>query len=135
MLGIINERQLSEEQLDKLELEELAPDKFDPEIQFKVNKQLSDVYSEVRFRPLTREETAKLMTASKAKVVLERVEDIRQYGTYSREQIEAFMTEHYAYKHKPSKEKKEKEEWDKAKTTVSETKTATKTKPSKSTKA
>ena len=39
MRAIINEKHITEEQVARLELEELAPEKFDPDIQFIVNKE------------------------------------------------------------------------------------------------
>jgi hypothetical protein len=133
MLSIVNERQITEEQAFELELEGLAPEKFDPEITFKVNKEYSDIRSEVRYRPLTREETAALLAKGKVTVQTEELAPA-VYGTLPREVVERLVREHFEYKHK-SVSKKEDEEWVSQKTIELETKTKPKTKHSNSTKA
>jgi len=130
MLAIINERQLTEEQAIQLELEEMAPEKFDAELQFKVNKEHSNVKKETRYRTLTREECAKLIAASNAPFETPPPAPAKEYPTYSREQVEVFMREHFKYK-----DAKEGDKWDSQKTTELDTKTDTKPKRSKSTKA
>lgn len=130
MLAVISERQLTEEQITQLELEEMAPEKFDLDIQFKVNKEHSDVKREIRYRTLTREECNRLVAASKAPFEPPPVTTPpRDYPTYTREQVEALMREHFEYK-----DKKEGDKWDSQKTTELDIKTVSKPKRSKSTK-
>lgn len=101
MLAVINEKQLTEEEAALVELEELAPEKFNPDIQFKVNKEKSNVKRDIRYRNLTREETAVLIAASsitiKAPPLLSPILD---YPTYTREDVQALMRGDYdGYKH------------------------------------
>ena len=135
MLAVINERQLTQAQEERLELEELAPDKFDPEISFKLNKHASNNTKENNFRYLTMEEVAALLAASKAPSVLPEKKQITQYETMPREMAERLVREHYEYLEKQKQKRKlEQETWDFLKTTESEVKTKSTTKRSKSTK-
>lgn len=135
MTAVINERQITEEQAEQLELEELAPEKFDPEITFKVNKAASNVPKETGYRTYTREEVAALLAASKAPCEPTPPREKTEYPTMTREQCEALMRDHFEYKEREKKRKEELAAWDSQKTIVSERKTNTTTKRSKSTKA
>jgi len=135
MRAVIDERQLTEEQIEQLELEEMAPEKFDPEITFKVNKSVSNVPKETSYGTYTREQVAKLLAASKAPCEPTPPREITHYPTMTREQCEALMRDHFEYKENALKKQKEREAWDSAKTTVLDTKIDTKPKRSKSTKA
>lgn len=135
MLAVINEKKITEEQVIQLELEELAPEKFDPEIQFIVNKEHADVKRETYFRPLTKEETAALFARGKVVVTAEEHYEPAIYDILPRDVAERLVKEHFEYKNRENKSKKEEDEWVLTKTTELETKTVTKTKPSKSTKA
>lgn len=131
MLAIINEKQLTEEQVAQLELEELVPEKFDADLQFKVNKEHSSLKKEVRYRTLTREECARLIAASNAPFETPSPPaTTKEYPTYTREQVQELLREHFEYKNK-----KEGDKWDSQKTTELGTKIGTKRKHSKSTKA
>lgn len=138
MNAIIKERQLTPEQEEELELKEVAPEKFEPEfdaeLEFKVNKKASDRYKPMSYRPMTREECAALIAASNAPVEPFPVPERREYPTYTREQVQELMREHFEYLENEKKWKQEKSKWDSQKTTEFDTKTDTKTKPSNSTK-
>ncbi len=131
MLAVINERQITEEQQEQLELEEMAPEKFDPEITFKVNKHASNVPRDTSYGTYTREQVAALLAASKAPCEPSPVLEKTEYPTMSREECERLVREHFEYK---ENEKKKREAWDFQKTTELETKTVIKTKRSTSTK-
>lgn len=133
MLAIMKERQITEAQQEMLELEEQAPEKFDAEFEFKVNKHASDRSRETRYRTLTREECAALLAASNAPFEPEVRPEPVDYPTLPREEAERLVREHFEYKER-ERLKKEKE-WDSQKTIESVTKTVTKTKRSTSTKA
>lgn len=108
MIAVINEKQITEEQADKLELETIAPEKFDPEFEFALNKEHADVKKDSGYGTYTPEQVQKLIAASRAEPeptpYLPRSLD---YPTPSREQIEQWMTEHYEYKERERKRKKE----------------------------
>lgn len=112
MLSILNERQITQEEAIELELEELAPEKFDPEITFKVNKEHSDVKSDTRYRPLTREETAALFAKGKVTVKTEQMPPA-VYDTLPREVAERLVREHFEHKENMLKKQKESESSDK----------------------
>lgn len=131
MVGVVNERQLTKDQAERLELEELAPEKFDSEFEFRVNQDQSDNKREFSYRPMTREECDRLMAASNEPIKSDPPPPRQDYPTYTREQVQEFMREHYEYK---NRQKKKEEPWDSLKTTESEVKTASTTKRSSSTK-
>lgn len=134
MRAVINEKHITEEQVARLELEELAPEKFDPDIQFLIHKEHADTPRETRFRPLTAEETAILIAKGKVTVSSEESIAPALYDTLPREEGERLVREHFEYKNRENKSKKEEDEWVSQKTTELETKTRNKTKPSRSTK-
>lgn len=133
MLAVINERQLTEEQVEELELQEIAPEKFDPEIQFKINKEHSNVKGDFRYTTYTREEVADLIFTSKAPYVQPEPLPMREYPTYTQEDVAALMREQQEYKDR-NKKKKEVDEWDSPKMIVSEPKIVSKTKRTNTTK-
>lgn len=115
MIAVINEKQLTEEQEVQLELEGMAPEKFNPEVQFKVNKEQSNVKDRsVRYGPpLTREECAALMAQSQAPIITPvRLVQSDNYPTYSLEDVQYFMLEHEEYKEKEQKNKMERTRWE-----------------------
>lgn len=136
MRSVVDERQITEEQQEMLELEELAPEKFDPEITFIANKHAADPHEFQTYgEPYTREQVAALLAASKAPPKVEPTEERMQYPTMTREEAEFLMTDHYAYLEREKELRKERQEWDSMKTTVLEVKTESTTKHTKSTKA
>jgi hypothetical protein len=134
MIAVIQERQITEAQAEQLELEEMAPEKFDPEVTFRVNREASNVVKKSVYGTYTKEQVAKLLAASKAPIVVsEPLEPTREYPILSREQCEALMREYFKYKIQET-ERKEEEEWALVKTTESEAKTESTMKHSTSTK-
>lgn len=108
MRSILDERQLSEEQIEKLELETMAPEKFDPEITFKINKKASNISKDTHYSTYTKEQVMSLLAASNAPYIKEeRVDCSSEYGTLSREECERLISEHFAHK---INEKKKQEE-------------------------
>jgi len=134
MLAVVNERQLTEEQVEQLELEEMAPEKFDPEITFKVNKSASNVPKEVRYGTYTREQVHALLNPPKTWDHREPDAPPTVYPTMSREDCERLVKEHFEYKDNAKKKKEEFETWDSLKTTELDLKIDAKTKRSTSTK-
>lgn len=134
MIAVLNERQLTEEQQERLELEEMAPEKFDPEITFKVNKNASNLHKEAVYGTYTREQVAILLAASKAQCRPSPIVEKKEYPTMTREECERLVREHYEYKENEKKKQKERETWDFQTTTELDTKTVTKTKRLTSTK-
>lgn len=124
MNAIINERQLTSTQEEELELRESHPEKYepvgyDPYVDFKKNKSVADSEKSVGgYRTLTREECAALVATSNAPFIAPEPVARMNYSTYSREQVEALMTEHYAYLDNDKKKRQERDQWDSQKTTV-----------------
>lgn len=141
MMAIINERQLTPDQQEEVELRETYPQKYEPEfdplIEFKVNKQAADPSRNKGnpYREYTREEVAELIAASEAPWVAPEKPAARQdYPTYSREQVESFMRQHLEYIANEKKQKEERAKWDSPKTTEFEPRTEFIPKHSTSTK-
>ena len=112
MLAVVNERQITEEQAEQLELEEMAPEKFDPEITFKVNKHASNVPKDSSsYGAYTREQVAALLAASKAPCEPSPVLEKTEYPTMSREECERLVREHFEYKDNEKKKQKEREDF------------------------
>lgn len=130
MISVINERQLTEEQKEQLELEKHAPQKFNPEIEFPIQKKLNGDFKPARYRTLTLEETQALLAATNKPVEEKPKTNPPHYGTYSREEAQRMVREHEEYK----RDEQRKREWVSTKTTESETKTKRTTKPTRSTK-
>lgn len=136
MRAIIDQRQITEEQAEQLELEEMAPEKFDPEVTFIANKHAADPHKFQTYgEPYTRQQVAMLLAASSAPTEMSPPVEKTNYPTMTREECEFLMADHYAYLERERENKKEREEWVSPKTTELEVKTDTKTKRTKSTKA
>lgn len=141
MMAVINERQLTPDQKEEVELRETYPQKyertFDPTIEFKVNKHAADPSRKKGsgYREYTREEVAELVAASNAPFIpYEPITNKEDYPTYSREQVESFMRQHNEYIANEKKQKEERAKWDSPKMTEFDPKTNSTTKPSISTK-
>lgn len=152
MNGILEERQLTDYELEMLELQAEVPDKFDAELEFLINKESSDKERDIRYRSLSKGETAALVAASEMPI------DTSSKHSYSnnedkyvsREFVENLMTAFFEDKKKEEERrlaKKQEEEWQiqetlrelELKKSVKKPKKATtkktpKAKPSKSTK-
>jgi hypothetical protein len=135
MLAVINEKQLTPDQQEELELRKAVPEKyepeFDPDLEFKINKKAADPKRETGYRTLTREECAALIAASNAPFEPPPPVERKDYPTYTREQVQELMKDHFEYK---NREKKEGDAWVSQKTTESVTKTKNTKKRSTSTK-
>ena len=136
MMSVINEKQLTPEQEEEQELRETYPEKYEPEfdplIEFKVNKHAADPSRKKGnpYREYTREEVADLIAASESEWIPPEKPAARQdYPTYSREQVESFMRDHYEYLEREKKAKEERAKWDSPKMTGFEQKIASQTKP------
>lgn len=138
MEAVLKERQLTPDQEEELELRESHPEKYEsdfyPEVEFKVNKKAADPVKAVGYRTLTREETAALIAASNAPFEAPPVVERRDYPTYTREQVQELLREHFAYKDEEKRRKEEQVKWDSQKTTEFAPKTVNTTKRGKSTK-
>lgn len=132
MTAIMKERQLTEYQQEMLELEQEAPEKFDPEFEFKVNQQASDRKKENRYTTYSRGEVLTLLTANPVTSESESYIEPTYYPPLEREVAERLIQEHF--EHKERERIKKEQIWEIQKTIESVTKTAAKTKPSKSTK-
>jgi hypothetical protein len=97
MIAVLNERQLSPLQEEENELKELAPEKFDPTVSFKVNQDVSDRKKPISYRSITKEECIALMAASKAPCEKEVPTPMVDYPTYTRAQVEEMMARHYKH--------------------------------------
>lgn len=140
MNAIIDERQLTETQREELELRKSHPEKYeeeayDPHVDFIKNKQVASPEKSVGgYRTLTREECAALIAASNAPFEPPPPVERRDYPTYTREQVEALMRDHYSYKDNEKKKKEERAQWDSQKTTELDPKIKHPTKRTNSTK-
>jgi hypothetical protein len=138
MMGIINERQLTEEQEEQIELEQLSPEKFDLELDFKLNKSSSDKSTmeskSYKYRTYTMAEVNALLEASRAEtpIIKEHREAPAVYESMPREMAERLVREHYEYLAKEQNRKKE--QWDSEKMTELEIKIASTMKHTKSIK-
>jgi predicted membrane-bound dolichyl-phosphate-mannose-protein mannosyltransferase len=112
----------------------MAPEKFDPEITFKINKHASNVVKEVRYRTYTREEVAELLNPTNTWEHQEPEAPPTVYPHLPREEAERLVREHFEYIENEKKRLKEYTKWDSAKTTESGQRTASTMRPSKSTK-
>jgi hypothetical protein len=138
MMSIINERQLTEEQEEQIELEQLSPEKFDLELDFKLNKSSSDKSTmeskSYKYKTYTMAEVNALLEASRADtpIIKEYREAPAVYEHISRETAERLVKEHYEYLAK--KQNRKKEQWDSEKMTELEIKIAPTMKHTKSIK-
>ena len=135
MEAILRERQLTEEQLEILELEKQVPEKFDYEFEFKLNKHASDFKNKSsRYRTYTPGEVAALLAASDGETSsFESEAPKREYEPMPREMAERLVREHFEYKENERK-KREEIKWDSQNMTELDRKIASITKRSKSTK-
>lgn len=138
MVGIINERKLTEEQQEQLELEKTNPEKFDVEFEFKLNKSVSDKVAAKadfpKYREYTMSEVVALLEASKAgaPIVEPELRQPAQYEYMSRELAEQLVNEHYEYLEKEKERKRL--QWDSSKTIELDIRIASTMRPSKPTK-
>lgn len=115
MNAIIDERQLTETQREELELRESHPEKYedqayDPHVDFIKNQRVASPEKSIGgHRTLTREECAALIAASSAPFIAPEPVKRASYPTYTREQVEALMTEHYSYLDNEKKKRQERE--------------------------
>lgn len=131
MATILNERNLSDQELEKLGEEPNKPP-LDPELDFMIHKKISmreDKPS--RYRTLTREDVRRLMEASETPVVDKKEYILFEYPTYPREVVEQMVREHFEYK---EEEKRKAEQWASKKMTASEEKIERRTRHSTSSK-
>ena len=136
MTSILRERQVTEAQQDMLDLEEMAPDKFDPEIQFAISKAISAIPGkDIRYSTYTREQTAKLLAASGIQETPKEERMVNNYDYMPRETAERLVREHYEYLEEQKKKRMEKDEWVNPKTIESDIKTAKAKKRGTSSKA
>jgi predicted RNA methylase len=119
MLSVIQERQLTESQKEQIELQKVAPHKFNPEIEFEMEFELnSKLYNrrEIVFSFYSIEESRRLVEESKISKAQERVVvPNTNYPSYSLEEVKKLLREGG-------------ELWDSTKTTESEQKTKSSTK-------
>ena len=95
MRAIINERTPSKEEREELELMEVAPEKLSPEdfLPRQSHKSNGPMY-----KVLTLEETQALIAASNAPFeVPDSKPSLQTYRTYSREEVEQMVADHYSY--------------------------------------
>lgn len=139
MDAVIKERQLTPSQEEELELRESHPEKYEPEfdheLEFKINKKAADRPKVTGYRHYTREEVAELIAASNAPYEPPPPVERPDYPTYTREQVQELLRDHFSYKDEEKRRKEERAKWDSQKTTEFAPKTASTTKRTKSTKA
>lgn len=102
MRAILEERQLTSDQQEELEIRKTMPEKyepdFDPAIEFIVNKKAADPKkSGIQYTNYTREEVAELINAPEVTFVEPAPIQSRNYPTYSREQVQELMYEQFKY--------------------------------------
>lgn len=110
MMAIVNERNVTNAQQEMLDLEEMAPGKFDPEIQFKVFKHENNEPREVgKYGTITREQAIRLLSAPSIKETPKDESLITKYGNIPRETAERLVREHFEYLQEANKKQKEKD--------------------------
>lgn len=138
MRAIIDERQLTTEQQEELEIRQTMPEKyepeFDPTFEFKLNKKAADPKKGSGYGTYTREQVAELLAASNAPCLPPPVREPIEYPTYSREQVQELMRQHYEYLEEEKRRNEERAKWGSQKTTELDQKTVSTKKPSISTK-
>jgi len=87
MIAVLEERYPTEKELEELELRELAPEKFEPPIPA-IDRPPK---TEGAWRPLTREQVADLLAASRKPVEQEPIQTYTNYHTYSREEVQLLL--------------------------------------------
>jgi hypothetical protein len=129
MQSIIDQRQITEFQKEQLELEKVAPQKFDPEIEFPIQKKLMGDFKQGKYKAMTLEETQKLLALDVKSVEEKPKTHNPNYTTYSREEVEKMIKEHFEYK-----DNERRKIWDSQKTTELGEKITLTTRDTKSTK-
>ena len=120
MLSIVQERVLTEEQLEQMELQKAVPEKFNPEIDYSSYGRSIEPRT-VKYAYFTPEECLSLIQESSASKAEEKDAPFRvNYSTYAPEEVQRILSEEYR--------------WDTTKTTESGTKIRHTTKHSKHTK-
>jgi hypothetical protein len=107
MAVTIDERQITEAQAERMELEEMAPEKFDPQLEFKINKEASNIKKDYRYTTYSMEEVQKLLAASNAPYVPQEPTIRTEYKTMPRELAEQLVREHFEYKEMERKKKED----------------------------
>jgi len=106
MISVMNERQLTEDQKEQLELEKIAPQKFDPEIEFPIQKKIAGDFKEGKYKSLSLQETQALLAKSDNVVMpVEKPAQKVNYPIMPRELAERMVKEHYEYKENERKKK------------------------------
>jgi hypothetical protein len=94
MRAVIKERQLSEQEQEIIDLESLAPEKFDLEVEFKVNQHAADKKKDYGYRTLSREDVATLLAISASKKTKNNNSlKYLEYNTYSKEEVQELIAE------------------------------------------
>lgn len=98
MRGILNERNITEEEMEEIQEREESPEKFepefDPEFEFKVNRPKTAMEPSY----LTREQTALLLKASRQDFQpVEPEWPAKKYPPLDRETAERLVREHFEY--------------------------------------
>ena len=115
MTSVLEERQLTEYEQEMLELQDTAPDKFDAEFEFMVNKESSDRTKDVRYRTPYKGEVSALIAASETSieptVETPSLNDDKNY--VSREFVENLMKSFFEDKEKEKQRRLEREQEEK----------------------
>ena len=118
MLSVVKERQLTEAQKEQIELQRLAPQKINPEIDFEVNARIYG-HHEISYSLYSREESRRLVEESGISKAQDKPKPFSTfYPTYSSEEVKDLLIESG-------------ESWVSTNTTESETKTKSTTKHTK----
>jgi len=130
MIAILNERQITEQQEELIELSRSTPEKFDHEFEFQLNNA-----TKTKYRTYTQEEVQRLIEASKAPCEVPKTPIKKtRYQAPPRELVEKLVREFFEYKEEQEKKKQQETMWDSLKMTESETRTSIITRHSSSTK-
>lgn len=118
MLSVVKERQLTEAQKEQIELQRVAPQKINPEIDFEVNARIYG-HHEISYSLYSREESRRLVEESGISKAQDKPKPFDTfYPTYSSEEVNDLLIESG-------------ESWGSTNTTESETKTKSTTKHTK----
>lgn len=94
MRAVIKERQLSDREQEIIDLESLAPEKFDLEVEFKVNQHAADKKKDSGYRTLSREDVVVLLAISLSKKTKNNNSSrYLEYNTYSQDEVREFVKE------------------------------------------
>ncbi len=75
MGSVLNERRLTEYEKESIELERSHPHKFDPELEFAIQKRNMGEFKQPKYRTLSLQETQLLLNASNRPVKEKKKED------------------------------------------------------------